>query len=105
MRRIYVCHRYSDDPEGNTRAIREICRDLTARGYCPVAPQLYLPSFLDEATERERAMVLCRELIDICDAVWVYRSTQRPTLSEGQLREIGEAATDGVELVYIGGQP
>jgi hypothetical protein len=100
MKRIYVCHRYSDDPEGNTRAIREICRDLTARGYCPVAPQLYLPHFLDEATERETAMILCRELIDICDAVWVYRSAGQSEFSAGQLREIGEAATDGIKLFY-----
>jgi SRSO17 transposase len=100
MKRIYVCHRYSDDPEGNTRAIKEICGDLTARGYCPIAPQLYLPSFLDERTERATAMRLCLDLIEVCDEVWVYRTARRPELSPGQIQEVSHAAMFGSKVVY-----
>jgi hypothetical protein len=99
--KIYVCHRYSDDPEGNTRVIREICRDLTGRGYCPIAPQLYLPHFLDEATERTTAMDLCLDLIEVCDEIWVYRAARRPELSAGQIREVSHAAVFGSKVVYV----
>jgi SRSO17 transposase len=107
VKRIYVCHRYSDDPEGNTRAIKEICRDLTARGYCPIAPQLYLPHFLDEFTERETAMTLCLDLIRVCDEVWVYQTARRPEFSLGQIREIDFAAVLEIPFSYTtdhGGQ-
>jgi hypothetical protein len=61
--RIYVCHPYSNHPEQNCARVRRICRVLALGGRVPVAAQLYLPNFLEEATERELVLSLCKELI------------------------------------------
>ena len=71
MKAIYVCHPYSGDPEGNRVKVRKICRILVGMGVLPVAPQIYLPAFIDEGSEREVAMRMCRELLTRCDAIGI----------------------------------
>lgn len=91
MNRIYVCHRYSDDPWTNTMLIKDACRAIVELGHLPVAPQLYLPQFIDESTERNLAMDLCLDLLHVCHEVWVYTTTEHPELSVGQTVEAEHA--------------
>jgi hypothetical protein len=86
-RRVYVCHPYSADPVGNAKKVGELCRQLIAEGVLPIAPQLYLPAFIDETTERELALELCQELVDLADEVSVF-DTQ---LTSGMGRELDRA--------------
>jgi hypothetical protein len=90
--RVYICHPYSADPEGNVRAVRAICRAVVEEGHLPIAPHLYLPAFVDEATERALALALCLELVTMCDEVWVYGD--EPT--SGMRQEILHAARLGI---------
>jgi hypothetical protein len=99
MKRVYICHPFSADPEGNVRAIREVCRRVVGIGHNPVPPQLYLPQFMDDATERERAMALCLDLVGACDEVWIFR--RGAALTAGQLAEQGEALRLGKVLCNI----
>ena len=96
-RRIYVCHPFTDDPQASTDRVRELCRALTESGYLPVAPQLYLPQFLDEATERERALSLCLELVGACDEVRVYGGR----VTAGMRREIERAEALSIPVRFV----
>lgn len=96
-RRIYVCHPYADDPEANTERVRELCRALTDSGYLPVAPQLYLPQFLDEDTQREVALSFCLELVGICDEVRVYGGR----VTAGMRREIERAEVLSIPVRFV----
>jgi hypothetical protein len=71
-RRVYVCHPYSADPLGNTGKVRRICRQLVFEGALPIAPQLFLPAFIDEGLERELALTLCLEFVDLADELGVF---------------------------------
>ena len=98
--RVYVCHPFRDAPDENERLIRTHCRNLVEQGCLPVAPQLYLPSFVDETTERERAMRLCLTMLDDCDEVRVYGTV----ISEGMRLELEHASERDVPVRFDGGK-
>ena len=58
MSRIFVCHPFSSEPVRNQSTVAGIARRLALDGHFPFAPQIYLPAFIDEATERELALRL-----------------------------------------------
>ena len=96
-RRIYVCHPYAGDISGNTARVRTLCRALVDSGFVPVAPHLYLPGFLDEATERDKALAICLELVGTCDELRVYGGT----ITAGMMREIERAETLGLPVRFV----
>ena len=95
IKRIYVCHPFGDDPEVNAAKVRAICRALVAEGHLPIAPQLYLPAFVDEKNGRELALRLCIELVACCDALWFYGTR----ISAGMERELAAAHALGIPVV------
>lgn len=99
-RRVYVCHPFRDDPVRNMERVRDICAELVADGYLPLAPHLFLPQILDETTDREVAMKLCLELLDDCDEVRVFGSD----ITDGMREEIARAEARGMPVVATGGQ-
>jgi len=68
---IYICHPYSGDPESNREKVAKICMAVARTGLLPLAPQIYLPQFIDEETQRELAMEMCRELLTRCDVLGI----------------------------------
>jgi hypothetical protein len=96
---VYICHPYSNDPAGNAARVAAICRCIVAEGMMPIAPQVYLPAFVDDATERETAMALCLGLMFWCDEVRVYG----PTLTAGMLEELRFAMAQGMRIVHVAG--
>ena len=99
MALVYVCHPFSGAPGHHQSRVRAIARHLISRGHVPLAMQLYLPSFIDEATERETALRLCLRLVALADEVWVFDS---PT--EGMEAEIAEAERLGIPVVEADGE-
>jgi hypothetical protein len=93
-RKVYVCHPFADDPVANAERVRGICIALLDRGLVPVAPQLYLPQFVDELSGRERALTLCLALLEDCHEVRVYGST----ITAGMHREIAHAKSLGIPV-------
>lgn len=91
---IYVCHSFSTDPDTNAHLIRRQCRQIAESRLVPLAPQLFLPQFLDEDTERELALGICFELIGLADEVWVYGEA-----TDGMRLEIAEAERLGIPVV------
>lgn len=91
---VYVCHEYSADPEGNTAKVAAICKGLVADGVLPIAPQVYLAAFVDDATQRELAMGLCLDLLAGCDELLLCG----PTLSAGMIDEVRFALARGIPI-------
>jgi hypothetical protein len=95
--RIYVCHPFAGDPEGNARKVTAICRSLVEGGYLPIAPHVYLPAFVDENSERELALSLCLELVALCDELRAYGGV----VTDGMRREIDRAEALGIPVLFI----
>ncbi len=85
-RLVYLCHAFRSAPTGNAESIRQICRQIAAESVLPLAPQLLFPQFMNEKTDRDRALSYCLRLIGLCDEVRVFGA---PT--EGMRMEIEEA--------------
>lgn len=99
MKRVYICHPFARDPKVNVRAIRGICWRVVRMGHNPIAPQLSLPQFIEEALERERAIALCLDLVEVCDELWVFwRELRR---SAGQEVEIARAMACQKLVVHV----
>lgn len=99
---VYVAHPFAGDVEGNRRRIVAICRAMVAARVLPVAPQLYLPAFVDEGSERERALRFCCRLLEACDEVHVYAERG---VSAGMAREVAHARACGIPVRFIGPVP
>lgn len=93
--KVYIAHPFSADIAGNTERIRQIARAVVTEGHVPIAPQLYLPAFVDEVTERELALRLCEELVAACDAVWLFGTH----ITAGMEREIAAAYRRGIPVL------
>ncbi len=94
MATYYICHPFSSDPERSRSTVAEIARRLALEGHLPIAPQIYLPQFVDEATERDLALRLCLELVALSDEVRVYGE---PTA--GMVIEVEQARRRGIEVI------
>lgn len=92
--KIYIAHPFSGEVPRNVERVRVICRRVVTEGHLPIAPQLYLPTFVDEATERDLALRLCQELVGCCDALWFYG----PQITSGMEREISAAQAAGIPV-------
>ena len=92
---IYVCHPYRSDPTGNRVRVGRFCRRLVRSGNLPLAPQVCLPAFLDETTERDLAMKLCLRMVGLAEEIRVYGKP-----SEGMRLEIGEAQRLGIPITH-----
>jgi dienelactone hydrolase len=94
MSRIFISHPYSGDPDRNHSRVRRIARLLALEGHLPLAPHIYVPQFIDEASERDVALGICLGLVRLSDEVRVYGEP-----SDGMRREIAEAVRLGIPIV------
>ena len=86
---IYVCSPYSGDIEYNVEFARKASRFVVDQGHIPITPHLFLPQFISEETERELAMEINIELLEICDELWYFGDT----VTKGMEDEIMYAIT------------
>ena len=91
---VYICSRYSGDSVGNaTKAVR-YSRFAVNEGVVPIAPHLLLPLYMDEATERAKAMEMDLVILGRCDELWVFGREW----SEGMKAEIEVASRLGMKI-------
>jgi hypothetical protein len=96
MKVVFVCHPFAADPDSNQGQVARVARGVALEGHLPLAPQIYLPQFLDEATERDLALRLCLRLVALSDEVRAYGE---PTA--GMRVEIAEAARLGIPIIRV----
>jgi hypothetical protein len=94
MTRVFISHAFASAPGVNARLVSNLARASARTGRLPIAPQIYLPQFVDETTERGLALRLCLALVALSDEVRVYGE---PT--EGMRLEIAEARRLGIPVV------
>jgi hypothetical protein len=51
LRRIYVCHPYTNDPDGNKAKVDKICKDVLKQGVLPISP-LHLFGYMQDDAHR-----------------------------------------------------
>ena len=84
---VYICSPYRNNPRVNVMRARIYCKFAVVRGKIPLAPHLYFPQFVSEATERDKAMQMNFELLKLCAELWVFGDE----ITEGMAAEIGRA--------------
>jgi hypothetical protein len=94
MSTIFISHSYSADPSKSRSRVANIARLVVLDGDLPLAPQIYLPEFIDEGTERDLALRVCLKLVGLADEVRVYGM-----ISKGMRLEITEARRLGIPVV------
>lgn len=74
MKKIFVCSPLRGDMEENIKRAKEYSKEVVSAGHIPITPHIYFPQFLDDRKpeERELGMFMGRELLDICDEMWIY---------------------------------
>lgn len=96
---VFIAHPISDDPEGNTRKVLEICRQIHTADIIPLFPGLVFRMYLSQIDAKAKA--LARMAIEeyfrsgVVDEVWFYVAK----LSSGMLFELKLAEKYGVRVV------
>ena len=88
---VYICSPYSGNPSVNKANARRYCRFAVDSGYIPLAPHLLFPQFMDDASERNRAMFMNIVLLSKCAELWVFGEF----ITKGMAIEIGRAKRKG----------
>lgn len=73
-KKVYICSPLRGNYERNVANARLFCRAAIKKGYIPIAPHLYFPQFLDDASPKERAegIKYGLEALESCDEIWVF---------------------------------
>lgn len=69
---VFISSPYAGDVEGNIRKARRYCRFALESGYIPVAPHLLFPQFMNEKSERRKAMFMNLVLLSKCSEFWYF---------------------------------
>jgi hypothetical protein len=69
---VFISSPYAGDVERNVRKARQYCRFALDAGYIPIAPHLLFPQFMDEQTERRKAMFMNLVLLSKCVEFWYF---------------------------------
>ena len=93
----YICSPYRDNPRVNIMRARHYCKFAVSKGRIPIAPHLYFPQFMSEAAEREKAMSMNFELLELCGEVWVFGDK----ITEGMAMEIAHAVRLRKKIRYF----
>jgi hypothetical protein len=88
---VYICSPYSGNPSVNMANARRYYRFGVDSGYIPLAPHLLFPQFMDDASERNRAMFMNIVLLSKCAELWVFGEF----ITKGMAIEIGRAKRKG----------
>lgn len=89
---IYVCSPYSGDIENNVELAKKASRFVVDRGHVPITPHLLLPQFMSEENERDLAIELNANLLDVCDELWYFGNI----VTKGMQGEILHATRFGI---------
>ena len=99
MKRVFICSPYRGDVERNLKAARKHARMAAIIGYCPLAPHLMFPQFLNDNDPEQRILgiTLGVEQMKVCDEIWIFGGR----ISNGMAFEL-EKAKELLESGYKG---
>ncbi len=102
MKRVYICAKFSKarwNREKYENLARIYCRMAWDKGFCPIAPRLYLTQFLDDENKAEREIMTKTSVAEIknCAELWVFGET----IKNRQRVEIEEAERLKIPVKYF----
>jgi len=73
-KKIFICSPLRGDIKENIKKAKKYSREVVLAGNIPIAPHIYFPQFLDDNNPQERnlGMTMGRELLSMCDEMWIY---------------------------------
>ena len=95
MKRVFICSPYRGDVERNLKAARKHARMAAIIGYCPLAPHLMFPQFLNDNDPEQRILgiTLGVEQMKVCDEIWIFGGR----ISNGMAFELEKAKELGIQ--------
>ncbi len=94
---VFICAPYAGNIKYNVANAKNIARMLWEFGYMPVCPHISA-DFLDETTERDKALDYCLNLLDMCD--FIYVDLTGP-ITAGMRGEIAYAKSKGLKNLEV----
>lgn len=97
-KKVYICSPLSGNIGENIEKAKKYCREVSLKGFLPIASRIYFTQFLDDnkLEERNMGMVMGLELLKLCDEIWVFGDI----ISEGMKKEIEFAKKLNIEIKY-----
>lgn len=70
----YICSPYQNDIQNNIKNAQKFCKFAVDKGYCPIAPHLFFPQFLNDndPQERQQGLKLNETFLNIANELWVF---------------------------------
>lgn len=102
MKNVYICSKFAGVSckivDKYKHLARVYCRIAWDKGYFPIAPQLYLPLFLDNENTSENRNVakLSLKALEQCAEVWVFGEVKTAKMRN----EIERAAELNIPVKY-----
>ena len=71
---VYICSPYQNDIQNNIKNAQKFCKFAVDKGYCPFAPHLFFPQFLNDniAAERNKGFELNKNFLSLAQELWVF---------------------------------
>ena len=94
---VYVASPFAGDEAGNTENAIRYCRFAVDSGAIPLAPHIFLPRFMSETTERDKAMFMNMVFLGKCEQLWVFGDR----ITDGMAAEIAKAEKRRMPIRYF----
>lgn len=94
---VYVASPFAGDEAQNTENAIRYCRFAVDSGAIPLAPHIFLPRFMSEATERDKAMFMNMVFLGKCEQLWVFGDR----ITDGMAAEIAKAEKRQMLIRYF----
>ena len=96
MKQGFICSPSRGDVAENLKAARAHARMAAIIGYCPMAPHLLFPQFLNDSDPEQRILgiTLGVEQIKVCDEIWIFGGR----ISNGMAFELEQAKELGIPV-------
>ena len=94
---VYVASPFAGDEARNAENAARYCRFAVDSGAIPLAPHLFLPSFMSEAEERDEAMFMNMVFLGKCEQLWVFGVR----ITDGMAAEIAKAEKRQMPIRYF----
>ena len=94
---VYVASPFAGDESRNTENAIRYCRFAVDSGAIPLAPHIFLPHFMSEATERDAAMFMNMVFLGKCEQLWVFGDR----ITNGMAAEIAKAKKRRIPIRYF----
>jgi hypothetical protein len=97
LRKIYLCHPPASESRVAHHSLRQACREIVGEGCLPICPQILFSVLLHEGFEHGLALLICTDLLRLCDEMRVYGKETTPEMQV----EIKMASALSVPVRYM----